>query len=147
MLAIGRGLAADNVAIPGSEKWIKTRRDPDGHRQGRRAGRLDAVPHPDPDRTVRNPHARDAEILVTRDMPLHIELVDVSIGQVVDVNRFHVAVQLGDLLLEGHRGAERARPILGREAGVEPRPVGMRLDVHLDSVRLRRLRRIRRGCR
>ena len=129
VLAQGCGLRADQVAVLVGQLGVEPggQRDRHGQRRRRRAGR--AVAHADAHRPVGDPEARDAQLVdgghVALDPDLGGEAVHLLLGgglrdQGVDVDRLHVAVELLDLLLQGHGGDEQLGPLPGRKGGVRP---------------------------
>ncbi len=130
VLAQRRGLRADHVAILVGDPRVEGCGDPDGHGQrgGWRAG--GAVAHTDADRAVGDAEPGDTQLVNCGHVPfkpdlggelLHLLAVIDRIAHRVDVDCLHAAVQLCDLLLQGHGGHEKFGPLARGFRGVKPR--------------------------
>ena len=133
VLAQRSGLVADDVAVLDGQVGIKTGGQSDGHRQrGGRRGR-GAVAHAHPDRTVADPEPGNAQFVDGLDVALDPDLRSQLFhlfgrrrlgGEGVDVDGFHGAMQLGDLLLQGHGGDQPLGSLAWGQGGVKPETVG-----------------------
>ena len=129
VLAEGRGLRADDRAVLAGQARVEPGGQADGHGQGGGRRGRGAVAHAHAHGAVGDAEARDAQLLdaldVALDADLGGELVHLlgtrrAVGQRVDVDGLHRAVQLGDLLLRRHGGDQGLRPLPRGQGGVQP---------------------------
>jgi len=124
MLAEGRRLGADDIAVVAGQSRVESGREGNRHRQGRRSRAGMAIAHANTDRAIRDPETRDAQLVNALDMALDLELGHqavlllrthrrhlVSRRQGVDIDRVHGAMQLGNFLLKTHGGDELFRAL------------------------------------